>query len=101
MAQFSRNAVSSTPTRMSESNLSVKYKVTRPIRLLLGIVLILFTIPPPAYAYLDPGSGSMFLQLVLGGAAGIAVILQLFWRRILSLLGIRRWHHKLDNRDDR
>ena len=42
-----------------------------------------------AYAYMDPGSGSMFLQLVLGGAAGIGLIVKLYWRKLLSLVGIR------------
>ena len=28
----------------------------------------------PAYAYLDPGTGSMMLQLMLGGVAGLMVV---------------------------
>lgn len=39
----------------------------------------------PAHAYLDPASGSMMLQLVLGGVAGIAVAFKLFWRRLKGL----------------
>lgn len=41
-------------------------------------------------AYLDPGSGSLIVQLLVGGAAALGVSLRLFWRRILSLLRIRR-----------
>jgi hypothetical protein len=33
-------------------------------------------------AYLDPGNGSMLVQLLLGGAAGIGVILKLNWLRL-------------------
>ena len=44
--------------------------------------------PSLAHAYLDPGSGSMFLQLVLGGLAGLAVIIKLYWNRLLALLGM-------------
>jgi hypothetical protein len=44
----------------------------------------------PALAYLDPGSGSMLLQVLLGGVAGVAVIAKLYWGRLLSLFGIRR-----------
>ena len=40
----------------------------------------------PAYAYLDPASGSMMLQLVLGGLAGAAVAFKLFWRKLRSRL---------------
>jgi hypothetical protein len=31
--------------------------------------------------YLDPGSGSMLLQLLLGGVAGVAVMLRIFWQQ--------------------
>jgi hypothetical protein len=40
--------------------------------------------------YLDPGSGSMVLQLILGGAAAVGVGAKFYWRRFLSALGIRR-----------
>jgi hypothetical protein len=39
-----------------------------------------------AEAYLDPGSGSMLLQLLLGGAAGLAVAIRLSWRRLTARL---------------
>ena len=42
----------------------------------------------PAQAYLDPGSGSMFLQLLLGGVAGLTVLLKLFWHRLRQLFGL-------------
>jgi len=32
-------------------------------------------------AYLDPGSGSMLVQLLLGGVAGAAVVMKLGWER--------------------
>ena len=35
----------------------------------------------PAYAYLDPGTGSMMLQLMLGGVAGAVVVGKLYFRR--------------------
>jgi hypothetical protein len=38
----------------------------------------------PVAGYLDPGSGSVILQVLLGGLAGIAVTLKLFGRRILD-----------------
>jgi hypothetical protein len=41
-------------------------------------------------AYLDAGSGSMILQLLLGGVAAIGVALKMYWRRFLKLLGIRK-----------
>ena len=37
-------------------------------------------------AYLDPGSGSMILQAVLGGVAGVLVALKMFGRKVFSFL---------------
>jgi hypothetical protein len=41
-------------------------------------------------AYLDPGSGSMILQAVVGGVAAVAVIGKFYWRRFLGFLGIKK-----------
>jgi hypothetical protein len=35
--------------------------------------------------YLDPGSGSVILQVLLGVLLSIAVVLRLFWSRIKTL----------------
>jgi len=43
-----------------------------------------------ALNYLDAGSGSMLLQIVLGGVAAIGVTAKLTWRRFLRALRIRR-----------
>jgi hypothetical protein len=41
-------------------------------------------------AYLDPGSGSMILQILAGGLAAVAVTAKLYWDRILKFLRIRK-----------
>ena len=41
-------------------------------------------------SYLDPGSGSMILQMIAGGTAAVAVTAKLYWRRVLKLLRIRK-----------
>ncbi len=43
----------------------------------------------PAHAYLDPGTGSMILQVLLGGFAGVALAGKLYWRRFLVMIGAR------------
>jgi hypothetical protein len=52
-------------------------------------VAILFY-PLPAHAYLDPASGSLFLQMLLGGIAGAALLIRMYWRKLLDVLGIGR-----------
>ena len=41
-------------------------------------------------AYLDPGTGSMILQILAGGLAAVAVTAKLYWNRILRFLHIRK-----------
>ena len=48
-------------------------------------VVVLF-IAAPAYAYIDPGSGSMLIQLLTGGAAGAVILARLYWRRFKERL---------------
>jgi hypothetical protein len=47
-------------------------------------------------AYLDPGTGSMLVQLVVGGLAAAGVALKLYWHRFLRLLRIRQEDPELD-----
>lgn len=44
----------------------------------------------PTPAYIDPGSGSMLLQILLGGVAAVGVTAKLTWRRLLRTLRIRK-----------
>jgi len=53
----------------------------------------------PSHAYLDPGSGSMVLQLLLGGLAGLAVFLKLFWRKLTGMLGLGKGKNNSSGRD--
>ena len=39
----------------------------------------------PASAYLDPGSGSLVIQLLLGGLARVAILLKHYWRRLATM----------------
>ena len=55
-------------------------------RLLLLICVLLLT--PNVWAYLDPGTGSMLLQVILGGIAAIGVAVKIFWHRIKLAIGL-------------
>lgn len=57
----------------------------------LGIALFFAAMAPAtALAYLDPGTGSMLLQVILGGIAAVGVALKLFWYRIIAFLGFKK-----------
>ena len=47
--------------------------------------ILLFSVKP-AHAYLDPGTSSMILQLLLGGVAGALVVGRLYLEKIKSLI---------------
>jgi hypothetical protein len=52
-------------------------------------------------AYLDPGSGSIILQALVGGVAAVAVIAKLWWRRALEFLGIHNRGGSTRREDER
>jgi hypothetical protein len=53
-------------------------------------LILLVLISEPACAYLDPGTGSMLLQVILGGVAAVGVALKLFWHKIRIAVGLGR-----------
>ena len=57
-------------------------------RLIVLVVLLALFVPRASHAYLAPTSGSILLQVLLGGIAGVALALKLFWHRILGFFGI-------------
>ena len=50
------------------------------------VVLGLLAFERPAQAYLDPGSGSVLLQVLLGGFAAVGVAARFFWHRLTGRL---------------
>ncbi len=68
--------------------------------LLSAIILFATGAVSPALAYLDPGTGGMLLQLLLGGFAAAFVILKLYWQqfkqRVKGLFGGSRSTKSLD-----
>lgn len=43
---------------------------------------IAFTISQPAYAYLDPGTGSVILQMLIAGVIGALFTIKMYWYRL-------------------
>jgi len=49
------------------------------------VVLMVFT--RPAYGYIDPGTGSFVIQVLIGSALGCLLAIKIFWRKIVGALG--------------
>ena len=50
------------------------------------LVTFLFFPNTNAYAYLDPGTGSIILQAIFGLIAAIGAYITLFWRKFKDLI---------------
>jgi len=61
-----------------------------PIKIISAAFLLWLGFVVEAWAYLDPGSGSMLLQLLLGGVAGVVMLLKLYWHQLLVFFGIKK-----------
>ena len=48
-------------------------------------MLILLALTADAYAYLDPGTGSFILQMLIAGAVGMFSAVIIYWRKLKSL----------------
>jgi hypothetical protein len=46
------------------------------------LLLLLLALAVPAHAYVDPGTGSFVLQIIIGSVASAYVAVKMFWGRI-------------------
>jgi hypothetical protein len=51
-------------------------------RLLVLAAAVALLFPRDAFAYLDPGTGSMFFQTLVAALAGVAYGVRVYWSRI-------------------
>ena len=49
--------------------------------LILTLILLLWPIRK-AYAYIDPGTGSYIIQVMIGGLLGAAFALKVYWKKV-------------------
>ena len=59
---------------------------------------LLFT--PNAWAYLDPGTGSILLQGLIAGVAAATTILSLYWQKAKAMLRTLFGRARRDDGDD-
>ena len=58
----------------------------RPGSLVLLAMTLVAVLPSPAAAYIDPGAGSLLLQIILGSLATVGLLFRHHWRRLLRFL---------------
>ena len=65
-------------------------------KLVLLISGVYFLCIQPSYAYIDPGSGSAIISIIIGFFVSAGVIIKTFWYKIKSILGISKTAKKTD-----
>jgi hypothetical protein len=63
-------------------------------RSLALLALGLFFFPSSAYCYIDLGSGSYIIQLIIAGFVGLTFTLKVYWKKIRA-----RFHKKKESLD--
>jgi hypothetical protein len=58
------------------------------MKFVLAVMSLLFI--TDTHAYLDPGTGSMLLQVILGGIAAVGVAIKLYWHKLRAALGMAK-----------
>tara|TARA_B110000902_G_scaffold240354_1_gene289778 strand:- start:3672 stop:3917 length:246 start_codon:yes stop_codon:yes gene_type:complete len=76
-------------------NLQHNYPMNSKKQLLL--LLFILATSSPIYAYLDPGSGSFIIQMIIAGVLGGFYALKLYWQR---LVGFFKGPNGVDEDDD-
>ncbi len=57
---------------------------------LIAAMLMIIVMTGTAHAYVDPGTGSYLLQILIAGILGAAFALKLYWARIKNFLSGRK-----------
>ncbi len=59
------------------------------------VAVVAIVVPAPAHAYLDPGSASMIVQMIIGAVAGVVIAVKVYWHKIKGFFD-RDTRHKVD-----
>jgi hypothetical protein len=57
------------------------------LRILAMAALLQLALTSQALAYIDPGSGSFFVQMLLAGILGAGMAIKAYWHRIKAFFG--------------
>ncbi len=57
-----------------------RYTQNKILFIFFGLIFLMF--PQTTYAYLDPGTGSYVIQVVLAAMVGLAYTLKIYWTNV-------------------
>jgi hypothetical protein len=53
-------------------------------KLVIFVLIFTFILIENSWAYIDPGTGSLIFQVIVGFFVGIAYVIKVFWRSIFA-----------------
>ena len=65
----------------------------------LFLIFGLISYTSPAYAYLDPGTGSMLVQGLIGGVAVVMSFLSIYWQKVKAFFVKQEPDTDIENKD--
>ncbi len=63
------------------------------------LVVLIILLPVKVSAYLDPGSGSLIIQVIIAAIAGAGFAIKLYWRKIKSIFTKKDKNKEKDGED--
>jgi hypothetical protein len=57
------------------------------VRIAAVSTAVAFLMPLCALAYIDPGTGSYVLQLIIAALVGVSFSIKIFWKKIVRIFG--------------
>ena len=64
--------------------------INRTILILVLSPVAALTVIGPAHAYIDPGTGSLILQSIIGAIAAGLVTIKIYWQKIRAFFSSRK-----------
>jgi hypothetical protein len=75
-------------------------KQTFTIKLAYGFFIVM-VFNKPAYAYLDPGTGSILLQGLIAAVAGVLATGGIYWNKIKNFFSSNKEKHEQQTNEDK
>lgn len=63
-------------------------------------LILLTTLSSPAYAYLDPGTGSLIIQGLIAGIAVVVMTIKMYWQKLVMMFHVYFSKKKPENNID-
>ena len=75
----------------------IKIKPKIDINTIITTLTILILITRNTYAYIDPGSGSMILQVIIAAVLGTITVIKIYWNKVKSIFSRKSDNKKAED----